>query len=165
MKKLQTCLWFNGKAEEAANFYLSVFEKGKVNSINYYGKAGQAQHGQKEGTVMTVDFEVNGMSFLALNGGSKFKFNESTSFMIMCENQKEIDHFWSKLTADGGEEGPCGWCKDKYGLSWQVVPESLMKMQQSPDQAKRDRVMTAFMKMKKFDINTLEKAFHSGVQG
>lgn len=160
MKKLQTCLWFDGKAEEAAKFYLSVFENGKINSINHYGKAGKENHGQEEGSVMTVDFEMNGMHFLGLNGGPIFKFNESVSFMIMCKDQKEVDYYWDKLTSDGGEESQCGWCKDKYGLSWQVVPEVLMKMQQSPDQAKRDRVMTAFMKMKKYDIETLEKAFH-----
>lgn len=159
MKKLQTCLWFDGRAEEAAKFYISVFENGKINSVTHYGKAGTEIHGRKPGSVMTVDFEVNGMHFLGLNGGPEFRFDEAISFMIPCKDQKEVDDFWEKLTSDGGQESVCGWCKDKFGLSWQVVPEVLMKMQQSPDEAARDRVMTAFMRMKKFDIAELERAF------
>lgn len=159
MQKLHTCLWFDGKAEEAAKFYISVFKNGKINHINHYGKAGQENHGQREGSVMTVEFEMNGMSFYGLNAGPIFKFNEAVSFMVYCADQNEVDYYWEKLTSDGGQEGPCGWCKDKYGLSWQVVPEVLMKMQQSQDQAARDRVMTAFMKMKKYNIAELERAF------
>lgn len=159
MKKLQTCLWFDGRAEEAAKFYTSVFKDGKINYINHYGKIGQEHHGQKEGSVMTVDFEMNGMSFLALNGGPLFKFTMAISLMVYCADQKEVDYYWEKLTSDGGEESQCGWCVDKFGLTWQVVPEVLMKMQQSPDKAARDRLMAAFMKMKKYDIATLERAF------
>lgn len=149
------CLWFDKEAEEAANFYVSVFKNSKINSVSRYGKEGSEIHHQKEGTVMTVDFTLNGQPFIGLNGGPVFKFTEAVSFTIPCETQEEIDYFWKKLTA-GGEESQCGWLKDKYGLSWQVVPTILPKLLKDP--ARSGRVMNAFMKMKKFDIETLNNA-------
>jgi len=149
------CLWFDHEAEEAANFYVSIFKNSKVNSVSRYGKEGFDIHHQKEGTAMTVDFTLNGQPFIGLNGGPVFKFTEAVSFTIPCETQEEVDYFWEKLTA-GGQESQCGWLKDKYGLSWQVVPTILPKLLKDPERS--GRVMNAFMKMKKFDIETLEKA-------
>lgn len=151
-KPLVPCLWFDNQAEEAALFYTSVFKKSKINSISRYGKEGYETHGQEEGTVMVVDFEINGQAFMALNGGPIFKFNESVSFQIYCENQEEIDYYWEKLT-EGGEESYCGWLKDKYGLSWQVVPSVLRELMS--DAAKAGKVTNAFMQMRKFDIAKL----------
>src|SRR5687767_3330323 len=149
------CLWFDHEAEEAANFYVSIFKNSKVNSVSRYGKEGFDIHHQKEGTAMTVDFTLNGQPFIGLNGGPVFKFTEAVSFTIPCETQEEVDYFWEKLTA-GGQESQCGWLKDKYGLSWQVVPTILPKLLKDPERS--GRVMNAFMKMKKFDIETLENA-------
>ena len=149
------CLWFDKEAEEAANFYVSIFKNSKVNSVSRYGKEGFEIHHQEEGSAMTVDFSLNGQPFIGLNGGPVFKFTEAVSFTIPCETQEEIDYYWEKLTA-GGQESQCGWLKDKYGLSWQVVPTILPKLLKDP--ARSGRVMNAFMKMKKFDIETLEKA-------
>ena len=149
------CLWFDKEAEEAANFYVSIFKNSKVNSVSRYGKEGFDIHHQEEGSAMTVDFSLNGQPFIGLNGGPVFKFTEAVSFTIPCETQEEIDYYWEKLTA-GGQESQCGWLKDKYGLSWQVVPTILPKRLKDP--ARSGRVMNAFMKMKKFDIETLEKA-------
>lgn len=159
MKKMSTCLWFDNQAEEAAKFYLSVFKNGSIKHIARYGKAGYEFHRQPEGTVMTVEFEVNGENFLAINGGPIFKFNEAISLVVHCESQKEIDEYWQKLTSDGGQESQCGWLKDKFGLSWQITPAVLDKMMKSPDQEKTERVVAAYMKMKKFDIAALERAF------
>jgi predicted 3-demethylubiquinone-9 3-methyltransferase (glyoxalase superfamily) len=156
--KIAACLWFDTQAEEAANFYVSVFKNSKIGSISRYGKAGQEVHGKKPGTVMVAAFEIAGQKFTALNGGPNFKFTEAVSFQVMCETQDEIDYYWEKLTA-GGQEGPCGWLKDKYGLSWQVVPSAIPRMMTDADSAKSDRVMSAFMKMKKLDVATLERAF------
>lgn len=149
------CLWFDQEAEEAANFYVSIFKNSKVNSVSRYGKEGFDIHHQKEGTAMTVDFTLNGQPFIGLNGGPVFKFTEAVSFTIPCETQEEVDYFWEKLTA-GGQESQCGWLKDKYGLSWQVVPTILPKLLMDPERS--GRVMNAFMKMKKFDIETLKNA-------
>jgi len=149
------CLWFDKEAEDAAKFYVSIFKDSKINGTSRYGKEGYEIHGQKEGTVMTVDFNLNGQSFIGLNGGPQFKFTEAVSFTIPCDTQEEIDFYWEKLTA-GGEEGPCGWLKDKFGLSWQVVPTILPKLLKDPE--KSGRVMNAFMKMKKFDIEKLKNA-------
>jgi len=149
------CLWFDKEAEDAAKFYVSIFKDSKINGTSRYGKEGYEIHGQKEGTVMTVDFNLNGQSFIGLNGGPQFKFTEAVSFTIPCDTQEEIDFYWEKLTA-GGEEGPCGWLKDKFGLSWQVVPTILPKLLKDPE--KSGRVMNAFMKMKKFDIEELKNA-------
>lgn len=150
------CLWFDGQAEEAANFYLSVFKNSKINTISHYGKEGFEVHGQKEGTVMTVEFEINGQPFTALNGGPIFKFTEAVSFQVFCDTQQEIDDYWEKLTGDGGQEIACGWLKDQFGLSWQIVPSILPKLMSDPKRA--GRVMEAFMKMIKFDIEKLFQA-------
>ena len=149
------CLWFDKEAEDAAKFYVSIFKDSKINGTSRYGKEGYEIHGQKEGTVMTVDFNLNGQPFIGLNGGPHIKFTEAVSFTIPCDTQEEIDFYWEKLTA-GGEEGPCGWLKDKFGLSWQVVPTILPKLLKDPE--KSGRVMNAFMKMKKFDIEKLKSA-------
>ena len=159
MSKISHCLWFDGKAEEAAKFYTSIFKDGKIGKINHYGKAGQEQHGQKEGAVMTVEFEINGMNYLGLNAGPIFKFNEAFSIVVTCEDQKEVDYYWEKLTSGGGQEVACGWLKDKFGLSWQITPKVLEEMMRDPDQRKVDRVMQAFMKMKKYDIAKLVQAY------
>ncbi len=150
--KINVFLWFENQAEEAANFYTSVFRNSKIENISYYGKEGFEIHGQKEGTVMTVVFQINGQTFTALNGGPLFKFNEAISFQIFCDTQDEIDYYWSKLTEDG-EEGQCGWLKDKYGISWQVVPSILSSLLADPTKA--GKVTNAFLQMKKFDIKKL----------
>jgi predicted 3-demethylubiquinone-9 3-methyltransferase (glyoxalase superfamily) len=157
-QKITPCLWFDDEAEEAAKFYVSVFKNSKLGSISRYGKEGFEIHGRKAGTVMTAEWEIEGQKFVGLNGGPQFKFSEAISFQIMCEDQKEIDYFWSKLTA-GGQEGPCGWLKDKFGLSWQVVPKVLIDMLKDPDAAKSQRVTKAFLQMKKFDIAALKRAY------
>ncbi|MBF0575161.1 VOC family protein [Dysgonomonas sp. GY617] len=153
--KIVPCLWFDNQAEEAAIFYTSVFRNSKIESISYYGKEGFDIHHQKEGTVMVVEFQINGQFFTALNGGPIFKFNESISLQVFCDNQAEIDYYWDKLTSDGGEEGECGWLKDKYGLSWQIAPSILPKLMKDP--LKADKLMKAFMQMKKIDIDKLMK--------
>ncbi len=153
--QITTFLWFDYQAEEAVNFYLSIFQNSKIESISHYGKEGFEIHGQKEGTVLTIGFQINGQSFTALNGGPFFKFNEAISFQIFCDTQEEIDYYWSKLT-DGGEESQCGWLKDKYGISWQIVPTILKKLLSDPDKA--DKVTKAFLQMKKFDIERLMQA-------
>jgi predicted 3-demethylubiquinone-9 3-methyltransferase (glyoxalase superfamily) len=154
-KKITPCLWYDHEAEEAAKFYVSVFKDSSINNVSRYGKEGYEVHGQKEGTVMTVEFTLNGQRYLALNGGPQFKFNESVSFMIPCETQEDVDYYWNKLT-EGGEESMCGWLKDKFGLSWQVVPTILPKLLQDP--ARSERVMKAFMQMRKFNIEELKNA-------
>jgi predicted 3-demethylubiquinone-9 3-methyltransferase (glyoxalase superfamily) len=153
--QIAPCLWFDHQAEEAANFYVSIFKNSRIENINYYGKEGFEIHGKKEGTVLTVVFSVNGQTFTALNGGPIFKFNESISLQVFCETQKEIDYYWSKLT-DKGEEGQCGWLKDKYGLSWQIIPTILPKLMSDP--ARSERVTRVLLQMKKFDIEKLESA-------
>ncbi len=154
-RKITPCLWYDHEAEEAAKFYVSVFKDSSINNVSRYGKEGYEVHGQKEGTVMTVEFTLNGQQYLALNGGPQFKFNESVSFMIPCETQEDVDYYWNKLT-EGGEESMCGWLKDKFGLSWQVVPTILPKLLQDP--AKSERVMKALMQMRKFVIEELKNA-------
>lgn len=157
-QKIMPCLWFDTQAEEAAKFYVSVFKNAKIGKVSRYGKEGHEIHGKEAGSVLTVEFEIEGQKFVALNGGPHFKLNEAVSFQVHCESQEEVDYFWSKLTA-GGEEGPCGWLKDKYGLSWQVVPTVLPEMMTDPDPAKSERVMKAFLQMKKFDIAELKRAY------
>jgi len=149
------CLWFDNQAEEAARYYTSIFSNSKIETINYYGKEGFEIHGQKEGTVLTVAFQINGQPFTALNGGPLFKFNESISFQVFCETQEEIDNYWHKL-CDGGEESQCGWLKDKFGISWQVIPTILPKL--LSDSSRSERVMSVILQMKKFDIEKLEMA-------
>src|SRR5262249_40555378 len=146
--------WFDTQAEEAAKFYVSIFRNSKIVSIARYGEAGPGP----ARSVMTVEFELDGQPFIALNGGPHFKFNEAISFSIDCKTQSEVDEFWEKLSA-GGEEGPCGWLKDKYGLSWQVNPTILGEMLSDSDPEKAKRVMSAMLKMKKIDIAVLEKAY------
>ncbi|MFY9688256.1 MAG: VOC family protein [Pseudolabrys sp.] len=152
------CLWFNTQAEDAANFYCSIFEDSKVGKISRYPKAGQEIHRKPLGSVMVVEFEINGHTFTALNGGPNFKFSEAVSFQVRCETQAEVDYYWTKLT-QGGQEGPCGWLKDKYGLSWQIVPAAISKSMTDTDPAKSERVMNAFLKMKKLDIGAIERAY------
>lgn len=156
-QKVTPCLWFDTQAEEAANFYTSVFANSRIKQISRYGNAGQDVHGKQAGSVMMVAFELEGQTFTALNGGPQFKFSEAISFQVMCDSQTEIDHFWEKLS-DGGQEGPCGWLKDKYGLSWQVVPSALPQLISQSSGDARDRVMSAVMKMKKFDLEALKQA-------
>lgn len=152
------CLWFNTEAEEAAKFYVSIFENSKMGTVSYYSNEGKEIHGKQQGSVMVAEFEINGQKFTALNGGPQFKFSEAVSFQVPCESQKEIDYFSTKLT-EGGEQGPCGWVKDKFGLSWQIFPAVMTKMLSDPDRKKVDRVMKAFMQMKKFDLAAIERAY------
>jgi len=154
MDNLVTCLWFDTEGEEAANFYTSIFPNSKVGNVSRYGSAGP----RPEGTVMTVSFELMGQEFVALNGGPDFTFNEAISFQIMCDDQAEVDRYWEQLTADGGEPGPCGWLRDKFGVSWQVVPKALPRLLGNPDPEKAQRVMAAMLQMKKIEIAELEAA-------
>ena len=157
MQKITPCLWFDKEAEEAAKFYTSIFKNSKIGRVSHYGEAGHEIHGRAAGTVMTAEFELNGQKFLALNGGPIFKFNEAVSFIVNCESQEEVDYYWEKLS-DGGEEGPCGWLKDKYGLSWQIVPTVLGELMSGSDREKSGRVMQAMLQMKKLDIEKLASA-------
>jgi predicted 3-demethylubiquinone-9 3-methyltransferase (glyoxalase superfamily) len=158
MQGITPCLWFDDDAEEAVKFYTSVFKRSKVGKIARYGKAGYEIHGRPEGTVLTIEFELNGQTFTALNGGPIFKFNEAISFQVMCKSQKEVDYYWEKLSK-GGEKGQCGWLKDKYGVSWQIVPTVLSKMLKGKDAKFSDRVMKALLQMKKLDIKRLQQAY------
>ena len=157
MQKITPFLWYDDKAEEAANFYVSVFRNSKVGSITRYEKEGAKASGRPEGTAMTVNFELEGQEFVALNAGPHFKFTEAISFVINCETQEEVDYFWEKLS-EGGAESQCGWLKDKYGLSWQIVPTVLVELFQDKDASKSQRVMKAMLQMKKLDIATLKQA-------
>jgi predicted 3-demethylubiquinone-9 3-methyltransferase (glyoxalase superfamily) len=162
-KKIAPCLWFDHRAEEAAKFYTSIFPNSKIGRISYYGEAGQEVHGQKPGTVLTVAFELEGQPFTALNGGPLFQFNEAISFQIDCETQAEIDQYWDKLSKGGDPKAQqCGWLKDKYGVSWQVVPRILNELIADPDTGKAGRVMEALLKMKKLDIAELKRAAAAG---
>jgi predicted 3-demethylubiquinone-9 3-methyltransferase (glyoxalase superfamily) len=158
-KSITPCLWFDTEAEDAAKLYVSIFPNSKIESISRFPNVGQEVHGKPAGSVMMVAFELDGQSFTALNGGPQFKHSEAVSFQVMCETQAEVDHYWNALAANGGQEGPCGWLKDKFGLSWQVVPAAIPRMMSDPDPAKPARVMQAFMQMKKMDIAALEKAY------
>jgi predicted 3-demethylubiquinone-9 3-methyltransferase (glyoxalase superfamily) len=155
MQTINPCLWFDTQALEAANFYLSVFKNSKLGKVSYYGEGAPLP----KGTVLTVTFQLDGQDFMALNGGPVFKFNEAISFIVNCETQAEIDDYWKKLSA-GGQEVQCGWLKDKYGLSWQIVPTALGQMMSDKDPAKANRAMQALMKMVKLDINGLQKAYN-----
>ena len=160
MQKIIPCLWFDDKAEEAAKFYASIFKNSKIGDISRYGKEGYEFHGKEDGTVMTVDFEIEGQKYVALNGGPIFKFNEAISFQVHCETQKEVDYYWEKLSEGGNEKAQqCGWLKDKYGVSWQIVPVVLTKMLQDKDAKKSQRVMKALLQMRKLDIKTLTQAY------
>jgi predicted 3-demethylubiquinone-9 3-methyltransferase (glyoxalase superfamily) len=153
MQKITPFLWFNNQAEEAANFYVSIFKNAKINHIARYGDAGPGP----KGSVMVVSFQLEGQQFTALNGGPQFKFTEAVSFVVDCKSQEEVDHFWGKLSA-GGETQQCGWLKDKYGLSWQIIPAVLMQLVSDPDPEKSNRVMRAMMQMTKIDIAKLQQA-------
>ncbi|MBO9698866.1 MAG: VOC family protein [Sporocytophaga sp.] len=158
VNRIIPCLWFDDQAEEAAKFYTSIFKNSRITKTSYYGEEGYEFHKKKSGTVMVVTFEIEGQQYNALNGGPQFKFSEAVSLQVMCDNQAEIDYYWEKLT-QGGEEGPCGWLKDKFGFSWQVIPLILEEMLLDPDINKRERVMKAYLQMKKYDISLLKKAF------
>jgi predicted 3-demethylubiquinone-9 3-methyltransferase (glyoxalase superfamily) len=156
MPKISPFLWFDGQAEEAANFYVSIFPNSKIVTMSRYGEGAPGP----KGSVMVVVFELDGRELMALNGGPQFKFTEAVSFSVDCKNQEEVDRYWHKLSA-GGEEGPCGWLKDRYGLSWQINPTILGEMLSDPDPEKARRVMAAMMKMKKIEIATLKKAYEA----
>ena len=158
MQKITPFLWYDDKAEEAANLYCSIFKNSKLGKVTRYDEASSKAAGRPAGSAMTVEFELEGQKFVGLNGGPHFKFTEAVSFVVNCETQEEVDYFWEKLTADGGAESQCGWLKDKYGLSWQVVPAILPELLQSKDAEKSHRVMKAMMQMKKIDIPTLQRA-------
>jgi predicted 3-demethylubiquinone-9 3-methyltransferase (glyoxalase superfamily) len=154
-QKITPFLWFNDQAEEAANLYVSLFKDSKILSVSRYGDAGPGP----KGSAMVVEFELAGQKFQALNGGPVFKFTEAISLMVHCDSQEEVDTLWSKLTANGGKESQCGWLKDRFGLSWQIVPTRFIQMMQDKDPKRTQRVMKAMMSMKKFDIARLEEAY------
>jgi predicted 3-demethylubiquinone-9 3-methyltransferase (glyoxalase superfamily) len=153
LSKITPCLWFDTEAEDAATFYVSVFDNSKINNVSHYGSSGP----RPEGMVLMVEFELDGRPFTALNGGPEFTFDEAVSFQVRCESQAEVDEFWSKLSA-GGQEGPCGWLKDKFGLSWQIVPTAIERLLGDPDPDRAQRAMKAMMGMGKIDIAELERA-------
>jgi predicted 3-demethylubiquinone-9 3-methyltransferase (glyoxalase superfamily) len=159
MQKITPFLWFDNQAEEAAKFYTSVFKNSKVGKILRYDEAASKAAGRPVGSVLTIEFEIEGQKFTALNGGPEFKFNESVSFVVNCKTQEEVDYFWEKLTAGGGQESECGWLKDKFGLSWQVTPTVLIDMLNDKDPKKAGRVMKAMMQMQKIEINKLKAAY------
>jgi predicted 3-demethylubiquinone-9 3-methyltransferase (glyoxalase superfamily) len=156
-QKITPCLWFDTEAEEAAKFYTSIFKNSKIGKISRYGKEGYEVHKKPAGSVMVVEFEIDGLKFVALNGGPQFKFDEAISLQVPCETQAEIDYFWDNLSA-GGEQGPCGWLKDKYGLSWQVFPKALPEMLMDRDAEKAGRVMRSMLQMRKIDLVALQRA-------
>ena len=157
MQKITPFLWFNDDAEEAVKFYSSIFKNSKIRKIARYDKAGEKAAGRPAGSVMTIEFEIEGQEFIALNGGPHFKFTEAVSFVVSCKTQSEVDYYWKKLSA-GGKEVQCGWLKDKFGLSWQIVPTILGELMSDKDPAKSERVMEAMLKMVKLDINKLKAA-------
>ncbi|HEY7778350.1 MAG TPA: VOC family protein [Nitrososphaeraceae archaeon] len=160
MQKISPCLWFDDNAEDAVKFYTSIFKDARIGNVIKYGKEGYDIHKKKEGSVMTIDFEIEGQRFLALNGGPIFRFNEAISFQIYCDTQEEIDYYWDKL-AEGGDKNAqvCGWLKDKFGLSWQVIPVALIKMLEDKDSSKTERVMKVMLQMRKLDIDALTRAY------
>jgi predicted 3-demethylubiquinone-9 3-methyltransferase (glyoxalase superfamily) len=158
LSKIRPCLWFDKEAEDAAKFYTGIFPNSKITYVSRYVAEGQAIHKQEEGSVMMVAFELNGQHFTALNGGSQFKFNEAVSFMVSCDTQEELDHYWSKLSADPKSE-ICGWCKDKFGLSWQIVHSGMDEMMTNASEAQLSRVMKVVMASKKLDIAKLKEAY------
>jgi predicted 3-demethylubiquinone-9 3-methyltransferase (glyoxalase superfamily) len=158
MPTLTPCLWFDTQAEEAASFYVSVFKNSRIVSTSHYGEAGP----REAGMVLTVQFELDGQPFTALNGGPEFTFDEAISFQIDCRSQDDVDYYWETLSADGGEEGPCGWVKDKFGVSWQVVPDELEKLLADPDQGRAQRAMAAMLEMRKIDIAAVRAAADAG---
>ncbi|MFF2456864.1 VOC family protein [Peribacillus simplex] len=160
IQKITTNLWFDTQAEEAAKFYTSIFGNSKIGRITRYGNEGNQIHGKQEGSVMTVEFELEGLAFVALNGGPQFKFTEAISFIIHCEDQEDVDYYWGKLSEGGDEKAQvCGWLKDRFGVSWQIVPAELTEMVNDPNPEKSERLMKALLQMKKIDIKTLKQAY------
>jgi predicted 3-demethylubiquinone-9 3-methyltransferase (glyoxalase superfamily) len=160
MKPITPCLWFDDEAEEAAGFYTGIVPNSRITAVARYGEAGREHHGKPPGTVMTVAFELNGQPFTALNGGPVFQFNEAVSFQVNCEAQDEVDHYWEQLSAGGDPNAQqCGWLKDKFGVSWQIVPTVLVELLQDDDAARSQRVMQAVLTMKKLDIAALRQAY------
>ncbi len=157
LRKITPCLWFDDQSEEAATFYTGIFENSRILDVTHYGTAGP----RPEGMVMTVNFELDGQEFVALNGGPEFTFDEAISFQVNCDSQEEVDRFWSQLS-EGGQEGPCGWVKDKFGLSWQIVPTVMDKLIRDPDSDRAQRAMKAMLGMSKLDIAELQRAADDG---
>ena len=155
MQKIRPCLWFDDRIEEAVNLYVSIFRGGRITGVTHYGEAGPLP----KGTILTMTFEIEGQEFLALNGGPLFTFSEAVSFAVECQDQAEIDRYWNRLTADGGSEGPCGWLKDRFGLSWQITPAVLARYLADKDEARSERVMRAMLQMKKIDVAALDAAY------
>ena len=158
-QKISVCLWFDGQAEEAASFYTSIFPNSRIGSVSRYDEEGARVSGMPKGSVMTVEFVLDGQPFIALNGGPLFKFTEAMSLVVSCATQAEVDAFWTRLSAAGGQEVQCGWLKDRFGVSWQIVPSVLPEMLRDPDPARARRVMTAMLTMKKIDITALKRAY------
>ncbi|MEI6684050.1 MAG: VOC family protein [Bacteroidota bacterium] len=157
-QEMKICLWYDDQAEEAVRFYTSIFADSETGQVSRFGKEGFEHHGKPEGTAMAVEFSLNGMKFIALNGGPLFRFNESVSITVYCETQEEIDHYWSRLT-EGGTEQPCGWLKDKYGLSWQIQPAVLPSLLTTVDPVRKERVLKALFRMTRFDLAKLQEAY------
>lgn len=163
MKPITPCLWFDSQAEEAANLYCSIFKNSKIGKISRYGKEGQEIHGKTPGSVMAIEFELNGQPYVALNGGPMFKLSEAVSFQVHCETQEEVDHYWNNLSADGDPQAQqCGWLKDKFGLSWQIVPTILPQLLDGTNAAKSGTAMNAMFTMRKLDIKALQQAYDNG---
>ncbi len=159
-QRITPCLWFDHQAEQAVDFYTSIFDNSKIETVTRYGQEGSQASGQPAGTVMTIAFELDGQAFLALNGGPHFKFNEAISLIVSCEDQRKLDYYWERLSSGGDEKAQqCGWLKDKYGVSWQIVPAIIAKMISDRDGNKSRRVMKAIMQMKKLDIATMQRAY------
>lgn len=159
-QKITPCLWFDNQAEEAVKFYTGIFRNSRILNVSRYGEAGREVHGKPAGSVMTIEFELDGQAFTALNGGPTFKFNEAISFQVDCETKEEVDYYWEKLSKGGDEKAQqCGWLKDKYGASWQIIPSVLLKMMSDPDREKSGRVMEAMLRMKKIDVDELARAY------
>lgn len=159
-QKITPCLWFDNQAEEAVKFYTGIFRNSRILNISRYGEAGREVHGRPAGSVMTIAFELDGQAFTALNGGPTFKFNEAISFQVDCETTEEVDYYWEKLSEGGDEKSQqCGWLKDKFGASWQIIPRVLLKMMSDPDREKSGRVMEAMLRMKKIDVDELARAY------
>ena len=160
LQRIRPCLWFDGQGEEAANFYVGIFPNSRILKISRYSDVGREVHGRAAGSVMTVDFELDGQRMLALNGGPQFKFNQAISLMVFCEDQREVDHYWERLGAGGdASKQACGWLEDKFGLAWQVVPEAMMTMLDDNSSAASQRAFAAMMDMKKLDIEALRRAY------
>ncbi len=160
IQRIAPCLWFDDQAEEAAGFYTTIFRNSKITNVTRYGEVGHEIHGRAAGTVMTVTFELDGQAFTALNGGPVFRFNEAISFQVHCDTQDEVDYYWEKLSEGGDETAQqCGWLKDKYGVSWQVVPRVLLEMIHDPDSEQSQRAVGAMLRMKKIDIDELKRAY------